>query len=67
MTVSELKERCDKAIADGNGDKEIVICISGDEFYWLTGGFSSPVYNSDYIYRFLEDEERNEDDVIVLN
>ena len=67
MTVNELFELCKKEIFEGNGDKEIVLCINGDEFHTLDHNFSSPVYNDSDIYDFLEEWGAEEDNVIVLN
>lgn len=67
MTVKELYELCKKEIEDGNGDRDIVLCVNGEEFHPLENKFSSPVYNDSSIYDFLEDWEADEDSVIVLN
>lgn len=67
MTVKELYELCKKEIEDGNGERDIVLCVNGEEFHPLENKFSSPVYNDSSIYDFLEDWEVDEDSVIVLN
>ena len=66
MTVKDLFELCKKEIEEGNGDRNIVLCVNCDEFHALEGGFSSPVYNDSAIYDLLEEWEE-EDNVIVLN
>lgn len=67
MTVKELYERCKAEIENGYGDNEIILCVNDNDFYTLDGGFSSPIYNDDFIYDWLEAEGINEDDVIILN
>ena len=67
MTVKDLFELCKKEIENGNGDKNIVLCVNGDEFHPLENYFSSPVYNDSSIYDLLEEWEEEEDNVIVLN
>ena len=67
MTVNELFELCKQEIENGNGDRNIVLCVNGDEFYPLENYFSSPVYNDSVIYDLLEEWEEEEDSVIVLN
>lgn len=67
MTINKLFELCAEEIKNGNGEKEIVLCVNNDEFYPLENYFSSPVYNDSAIYDLLEDWEADEDDVIVLN
>ena len=67
MTVNELFEWCKKEIENGNGDRNIVLCVNGDEFQPLENYFSSPVYNDSAIYDLLEEWEEEEDNVIVLN
>ena len=67
MTVNELFELCKKEIENGNGDRNIVLCVTGDEFQPLENYFSSPVYNDSAIYDLLEEWEEEEDSVIVLN
>lgn len=67
MTVKELYECCKAEIENGNGDRDIVLCVNEDEFHSLDNKFSSPVYNDSSIYDFLEDWEADEDSVIVLN
>lgn len=56
-----------KEIENGNGDRDIVLCVNGDEFHPLENYFSSPVYNDSSIYDFLEEYEAEEESVIVLN
>lgn len=67
MTVKDLYELCKKEIEEGNGDRNIVLCVKGDEFHPLENKFSSPVYNDSAIYDLLEEWEEEEDNVIVLN
>lgn len=67
MTVKELHELCKNEIENGNGDRDIVLCVNGDEFHSLENKFSSPVYNDSAIYDLLEEWEADEDSVIVLN
>ena len=67
MAVKDLFELCKEEIENGNGDKNIVLCVNGDEFHPLENYFSSPVYNDSAIYDYLEEHEEDEDDVIVLN
>lgn len=67
MTVNELYERCKEEIKNGNGERDIILCVNNDEFHTLEGGFSSPVYNDSAIYDLLEEYEAEEDSVIVLN
>lgn len=67
MTVNELYERCKEEIENGNGERDIILCVNDYELYPLEGGFSSPVYNDDTIYAFLEEYGAEEDSVIVLN
>lgn len=67
MTVNELFELCKQEIFEGNGERKVVLCVNGDEFHSLENNFSSPVYNDSNIYNFLEDNELEEDDVIILN
>lgn len=35
MTVKELMEKCKEAIDNGNGDRDIVLCVNDDEFHAL--------------------------------
>lgn len=72
MTVAELKKKCDAMIADGYSDSEIILAIPNgdgdkDDYCWLTGGFSSPIYNSPNINDFLEFSCATEDNCVVLN
>ena len=67
MTVKELYELCKQEIENGNRDRNIVLCVNGDEFHALESGFSSPVYNDSAIYDLLEEWEEEEDNVVVLN
>lgn len=67
MTVKELCKLCEVEIENGNGDRDIVLCVNGDEFHSLENKFSSPVYNDSAIYDLLEEWEADEDSVIVLN
>lgn len=67
MTVKELYDLCKKEIENGNGDRNIVLCVNGNEFHPLENNFSSPVYNDSAIYDLIEDWEEEEDNVIVLN
>ena len=67
MTVNKLFELCKQEIENGNGDRNIVLCVNGDEFHPLENYFSSPVYNDSAIYDLLEEWEEEEDSVIVLN
>ena len=53
MTVKDLFELCKKEIEEGNGDRNIVLCVNGDEFHPLENKFSSPVYNDSAIYQGL--------------
>lgn len=67
MTINELYNECKNAIDNGDGDKEILLCVNNDEFHPLEGGFSSPVYNDSAVYELIEEWEAEEDSVIVLN
>lgn len=67
MTVKELLEICQEAIEIGHGDKEIVLCVNGNEFHQLESHFSAPVYNSNKIYDMLEKWNADKDSIIVLN
>ena len=67
MTVNKLFELCKQEIDNGNGDRNIVLCVNGDEFHPLENYFSSPVYNDSTIYNLLEELKEEEDNVIVLN
>ena len=67
MTVKDLYNLCKTQIENGNGYKEIILCVNENEFEVLENSFSSPVYNDNEIYDFLENYELEEDDVIVLN
>ena len=67
MTIKDLYELCKKEIEEGNGDRNIVLCVNGDEFHALENNFSSPVYNDSAIYDLLEEWKEEEDNVIVLN
>ena len=67
MTVKELYELCKAEIENGNGNRDIVLCVNGDEFHSLENKFSSPVYNDSAIYDLLEEWDAEEDSVIVLN
>ena len=67
MTVNKLYELCKQEIENGNGGRNIVLCVNGDEFHPLENYFSSPVYNDSAIYDLLEEWEEEEDNVIVLN
>ena len=35
MTVKELYDLCKKEIENGNGDRNIVLCVNGNEFHPL--------------------------------
>lgn len=67
MKVKELFELCKEAIEIGNGDKEIILCVNGNEFHPLESHFSAPIYNSNKIYEVLEEWDTDKDNVIVLN
>ena len=67
MTVKELCERCKAEIENGYGDNEIILCVNDNDFYSLEGGFSSPIYNDNSIYDYIEAEGIDEDDIIILN
>ena len=67
MTINQLFDLCKKEIFDGNGDLEIVLCHNGNEFEFLENYFSSPVYNDSSIYDFLEENDTEEENIIVLN
>lgn len=67
MTVKELYERCKTEIENGYGDNEIILCVNDNDFHELEGGFSSPIYNDNSIYDWLEAYGIEEDDVIILN
>lgn len=67
MTVKELYEKCKEEIENGFGDNEIILCVNDNDFHSLEGGFSSPIYNDEYIYDYLETEGIDEDDAIILN
>ena len=67
MTVKELYELCKAEIENGNGDRNIVLCVNGDEFHSLENKFSSLVYNDSAIYDLLDEWGAEEDSVIVLN
>ena len=67
MTIKKLYELCKSQIENGNGDREIILCVNGDEFYPLENYFSSPVYNNSAVYDLIEEWGATEDEVIVLN
>ena len=67
MTIKRLYELCKAEIENGNGDRDIILCVNGDEFYPLENYFSSPVNNDSAVYDLIEELEATEDDVIVLN
>lgn len=67
MTVKELCQLCKTEIENGNGGRDVILCVNGDEFHLLENNFSSPVYNDSAVYGFLEDQGMDEDGVIVLN
>ena len=67
LTIKELHDLCEKEIENGNGDRNIILCVNNDEFHPLTKNFSSPVYNDSDVYELIEELEMEEDDVIVLN
>lgn len=67
MTVKKLYEKCREAIENGYGDNGIVLCVNDCDFHPLEGGFSSPIYNGDEIYCWLEENDIDEDEVIILN
>ena len=67
MTVKELYERCKAEIENGYENNEIILCVNDNDFHRLEGGFSSPIYNDDFIYDWIEAEEIDEDDIIILN
>lgn len=68
MTVEELYEKCKAEIENGNGDRNIILCVNDNDFHKLEGGFSSPIYNDDSIYDWLEAEGiKEEDSIIILN
>lgn len=67
MTVKELYELCKAEIENGNGDRDIILCVNGNDFHVLENKFSSPVYNDSEIYDFLDAWDADENDVIVLN
>ena len=67
MTVKELYNYCEEQIKNGMGDQNIILCVNGDEFKPLDGGFSSLVYNDSAVYDLLEDIGLEEDAAIVLN
>ena len=67
MTIKRLYELCKAEIENGNGDRDIILCVNGDEFYPLENYFSSPVNNDSAVYDLIEEWEATEDDVIVLN
>lgn len=67
MTVKYLYELCKKEIENGNGDRDIILCVNNDEYYPLENHFSSPIYNDSGIYNVLEEWGATEDEVVVLN
>lgn len=67
MTINRLYELCKAEIENGNGDRDIILCVNCDEFYPLENYFSSPVNNDSVVYDLIEEWEATEDDVIVLN
>lgn len=68
MTVKELYEKCISEIENGNGDRNIILCVNDDEFHLLERGFSSPIYNANYVYELIDTYYgEDEDSVIVLN
>lgn len=67
MTVKRLYELCKTEIEKGNGDRDIILCVQGNEFYPLENYFSSPIYNDSAVYDLIEELEATEDEVIVLN
>lgn len=67
MTIKKLYELCKAEIENGNGDRDIILCVNGNEFYPLENYFSSPVNNDTAVYDLIEEWEATEDNVIVLN
>ena len=67
MTIKRLYELCKTEIEKGNGDRDIILCANGNEFYPLENYFSSPIYNDSAVYDLIEELEATEDEVIVLN
>lgn len=67
MNIKKLYELCKAEIEKGNGDRDVILCVNGDEFYPLENYFSSPVNNDSAVYDLIEEWEATEDDVIVLN
>lgn len=67
MTIKRLYELCKTEIEKGNGDRDIILCVNGNEFYPLENYFSSPIYNDSAVYDLIEELEATEDEVIVLN
>ena len=67
MTIKYLYELCKREIKNGNGDRDIVLCINYNEFYPLENQFSSPINNDNRIYDVLDEWNATDDEVIVLN
>jgi hypothetical protein len=67
MTINDLKELCEAAIKDGLGESEVIVCIHDDIYESLTKGFSSPIYNSNGIQEYMEDNDFDPDSTVVLN
>jgi hypothetical protein len=54
-------------VENGNGDRDILLCINKDEFVPLNAGFSSPVYNDSAVYDAIEEQGWVEDETMILN
>lgn len=71
MTVNELKKHVDQLVAEGYGDSVVVLSNSVSEdpedFCFLEAGFSSPAYNSSGLQEFLENNDTDDENIVVLN
>ncbi len=67
MTINDLITLCEAAKKEGLGDCEVIVCIHDDTYESLTKGFSSPIYNSSEIQEYMEVNNFDPDNTLVLN
>ena len=67
MTINELKKLCENEIANGRGDSEIVVCCYDDTYQSLERSFSSPVYNACGCTEYIEDNDLDAENTLILN
>ena len=72
MTVKELYDACAEMIAKGDGEKEVVLCVSETEFQDIVDGFSLPENNNREVYPYCmdwgyESKEEIDKNVCVLS